>query len=181
MKKNTPKVGRPPKYRNEKERTAARKAQNRKCQERVGAERRERYQNDPVYRAKILSAQRARYRARNGRTKAAIGHRRGKANAYATKRSVLRGPLKISRLTLNPTQCADFLDTTPTAFAAWVATGKFPRPQLRDATGTFHYTARQMNAMCEALFHAMKGRVVFRASDTAAIAKVHAAFHQTAV
>jgi hypothetical protein len=171
-------IGRPRKYATEIERVAARKAQNRKYQEKVKRERFKRYHTDKTYREALLADQRRSYRMRKGSTSKRFGKNHDQVADFAEYRMVKVGGKFVRRLTLTPRQMASLFEITPKAFSGWLETGKFPEPKIKSYLGEYCYTSKQATAMAKAMSETMNGKAVFRSVDTEAIKKVHLAFRQ---
>lgn len=142
--------------------------------------RRERYQNDPDYRAKLVEQERERYRQKNsGFEPNEFGANAGRARDFASSLKVetVDGRI-ITMAVLTITNLAEFLNTTYKVICSWIKTEKFPEPNKLSKCHKRIYTVAEANALSAIFKKSMKGRAALRPTDDDVIEALHDAFQQ---
>jgi predicted DNA-binding transcriptional regulator AlpA len=177
-KPDKPRIGRPPIYKTEEDRLEARRSQNRAYQKKYHRNvRKKKYANDPVFREGVLQAERLRYQRNNPDYKPkGLGREHGNAAAFAMPMLCKAGAANRTKQVLPLDAMAAFIGISDKIMSEWVEGKKFPRPTTLTTEGQRVYTVPQADALAKVLHSHLKNRATFRATDTAVVVALHAAF-----
>jgi hypothetical protein len=154
-----------------------RRERQRLYHKKYNAVRREKYQSDPAYRARVIERERERYREVTGHEPRGFGQDAGRAKEFATgKKMWTEDDAIITVATLSVDEMARFLGTTSKILSEWIRTEKFPEPNKRSKCGKRVFTIREANALAEVLRKGLRGRSAFRPTDTEVMEELHAVY-----
>ena len=164
-------LGRPRKYKTQREVVAANKAYQRKA----SIKRAERYKKDREFRLKEQERSRKNYAEISKFKEKSFGKFAGLANKFASPKWVTVGGSLAEHAVLSIPRMARVLNVKSKALNEWIAQGKFPAPthQSSKKGGLSYYTVDEANSFANILKAGLKGRGAFCKTDTDVIHKLH--------